>query len=423
MSKRLRNGGTGIASSPRKSHASEGAAMSLHGISVEDATPAKGKKTAVLREPQTARAILEENAQLVVQKKEARSLSRKKSWDFVNKLITDEQKVIQEEKAKDAGRRMAHRELAQYYKTRIAEKESEKATSYRSKVDAGTGTHFFPYIEGERIHEERKLQNAQMREEMRSFLSDQRDVKPPRIDRLMNGDPNYKHQYTDLPSDGGSARLPLSGRPGSNGGSDMSPGVQHPRFLTRPNPHMSRRIQDEHVRRALEDKVRVTKEELERRMKVIQDQSNQFEEGLMVNDALRYDSTNAKSVDRKGCAEYLVKQIQEKKDRDHSDIQQRRKDVCGYFGPDEKGLPSAEMQTDHCATLIEQMEVNQRRKISSAIRRRDQEQRLVDNSLALIAQDRVLERQKLAQHKEVLVTTWDSQRKIRDVLNRLEAVR
>jgi hypothetical protein len=381
--------------------------MSLHGMSVEDVKPPKQKRTEPLREPQSARALLEENAQLVLQKEEARSLSRKKSWDFLNKLMNDEQKVIQEEKAKDAGRRLANRELAQYYKAKIAEKEEQKANSYRSKVDAGIGSQFFPYIEGERIHEERKLQNAQIREEMQSFFREQRDAKPRRIDRLMSGDPNDKHQYIGVPNDRGS---------------DASPALS-PRFLTRPSPHMSRRIQDEHVRRALEDKVRATKEELEKKMKAIQDQAKQFEEGLMVNDALRYDSTNARSLDRKGHAEYLLKQIQEKKDREEDDIRLRRKDVCGYYGPDEKGLPSASMQTEHCATLIEQMELNQRRKIASGIRRREQEQRLVDKSLSLIAEDRDAERQKLAQHREVLVTTWDSQRKIRDVLNRLEAAR
>jgi hypothetical protein len=237
----------------------------------------------------------------------------------------------------------------------------------------------------------------------------------------MNGDPNYKHQY-DLPSEGGSARLPLSARTGSLGGSNVSPG-KSPRFLTRPTPHMSRRIQDEHVRGALEAKVQATKQELEKKMAGLQNEARQHEEGLMVNDALRYDSMNSKSIDKKSNADYLLKQIQEKKHREEEDLRQRRQNICGYFGPDEKGLPPASMHTEHCALLIEQMEVNQRRKISSAIRRREQEQRLVDHAHTLIAQDRELERQKLVQHRDVLVTTWDSQRKIRDVVNRLEAVR
>lgn len=264
---------------------------------------------------------------------------------------------------------------------------------------------------------------------MRGFLKDQREAKPPRVDRLMNGDPNYFNQYHGLPSSSGqqteadsqkASKSAQARSPGSGMSNGMMPNPKQPRFLTRPNEHMSRRIQDEHVRRALEDKVQRTKEELEKQTATRQKEAKLWEEGMLVNDALRYDFALSKSADRQKNSEFLKAQMQERDSKDRKEVEDWRANICGYWGPEEKELPDASQHITHCSDLIKQMEVNQHRRIDSRNRRLKQEKRLVDNSLAEICQDRDLEQQKLQLHREVLTTTWDSQRKIRQVMERIE---
>jgi hypothetical protein len=387
-------------------------------MSQEEVKPPKTKPIQV--KPQSARELQEENRVLVLKKQEERSRARKYSKDFVNKLIADDQKVIEEEKARESGRRLAQKELAGYYKSSIAQKETAKANSYRSRKEAGSGSHFFPYVEGEKIAEDRKVRNSQAREEMRGFLREQMETKPPRADRLFNGDPNYANQYVDLPSYRGREIAKVCS-PGSQAASQGTAEIKQPVFLTRSREHMSRRLQDEHVRRALEDKVERTKAELEARLQRGQAEEMQFNQGMMVNDALRNDSKQSKLMECKQHSEYLIQQIDERRRKNEKELEERRSAMAGYFGPDEKGLVSAKTHIEHCASLIRQMEVDQHRKLASGLRRREQERSLADNALVEIQKDRERERQKLADHREVLVTTWDSQRKIREVLQRIEA--
>jgi len=398
----LQSSGQAIVSTPqsaRESHRAEAAV-------VDKSLPRNQ------REPQTARALLEENKQLVVRKQEERTMARKKSRDRIEQLLQGDQKVIEADKAKHASRRLAQQELSRYYKTRIAEKELEKANEYRSKLDGGEGEdHYFPYTEGEHINKTRKAQNDLMREEMRGFLKEQRDIKGA-SSRKINGDENLDDPY--LASGMFGTPLQEALPPGSSGG------PKQPKFLTRPVEHMSRRIQDEHVRRALEDKVQRTKDELEERNRRRQKEAQTFEDGMMVNDALRYDATFAKSRERGKNADYLKAQIEERRIKDETDARARKSESAGYWGPEEKECPGMTDQLMHSTDLIRQMEVNQARRIDSRSRRLKQERRIVDNSLAEIHQDRELERQKVQVHREVLVTTWNSQKKIREVLDRIE---
>merc|ERR1719253_1511703 len=140
----------------------------------------------------------------------------------------------------------------------------------------------------------------------------------------------------------------------------------------------------------------------------------------MVNDALRYDATFAKNRERERNADYLKAQIEERRAKDESEVRARRSETAGYWGPEEEECPGMTAHLMHSTDLIRQMEVNQARKIDSRSRRLNQERRIVDNSLAEIHQDRQLERQKVQEHREVLVTTWNSQKKIREVLDRIE---
>merc|ERR1719277_275649 len=114
-------------------------------------------------------------------------------------------------------------------------------------------------------------------------------------------------------------------------------------------------------------------------------------------------------MDRRRNAEYLKEQIEERRKKEDSEIQDRRKEPAGYWGPEEKRGKEQDAVRNHCNDLITQMEVNQYRRLDSRSRRIRQERRLVDNCVAEMTQDRERERQKHQLHKEVLVTTWKSQ--------------
>jgi hypothetical protein len=405
--------------------------------------------------PQTARALLEENKQLVLEKQQRKALARKNSREFVEKLLADDRMVNEADKAKDIGRRTAQQGLAQYYKAKIAEKEAEKASSYSTKRESGVAIQFFPFVEGETIVHNRKVEAARMRDEMRGFLKQQREAQPPRLDSLMaDQDPEYHHHYPLMPVQSQTARSSSSRRPpqkmdpdlAAPGSTGFVPGTldsdevegdtqdlprsarttshlsRYPKFLTRAREHMSRRIHDAHVRKTLEDHVERTKAELEELTQRRQTEARTEEEGMMVNDALRYDSSRVNNAERKKNAEYLLLQVEERRDKKKSEVQARRAEPVGYYGPDEKTLPDANLQRLHCSDLIKQMEVNQHRRLDSRMRRLDQERVVVDNSVTEMSNDRQKEKEKLWQHKEILTTTWDSQRKIREVMSRIDAL-
>lgn len=185
---------------------------------------------------------------------------------------------------------------------------------------------------------------------------------------------------------------------------------------------MSRRIHDAHVRKALEDKVERTKCELEAQTRRRLREAQEWEDGMTVNDALRYDSTRVKGAERMKNAVYLKQQVEEHRDKLENDRQARRAEPAGYWGPEEKELRDPIVFREHCGHLINQMEVNQHRKIYSRSKRLEQEKTIIDNSVAEMSADREKERDKLAQHKEILTMTWDSQRKIRQVVKRIDAL-
>merc|ERR1719356_1530916 len=119
-------------------------------------------------------------------------------------------------------------------------------------------------------------------------------------------------------------------------------------------------------------------------------------------------------MDRRRNAEYLKEQIEEKRHKEESEKNERRKEPVGYWGPEEKSRYGEDLLKKHCNDLITQMEVNQYRRLDSRSRRIRQERRLVDNCMAEMTLDRERDRQKHLQHKEVLVTTWKSQQRIKE---------
>jgi hypothetical protein len=392
--------------------------------------------------PQTARALLEENKQLIQEKRDRKALERQNSREFTETLLAKDRLTTDNDKARDIGRRHAQRELAQYYKSQIAKKENSKSSEYSRKVDSGVAIQYFPFVEGENINASRQVQAQREKEEMRVFLKKQLQDNPPRTDSLLEDvDNNYAHKYPAMPvhGRGNQTDRPSSGpRSASCGpamgisaigeremqvmqGDEVAPHMQrYPRFLSRAREHMSRRLHDAHVRKTLEDQVRATKSELEAQAAKRSTEAQQADDGMLVNDALRYDSSQAKAVERRRNAEHLMQQIEEKQ-KIERDFKQARNEPAGYWGPEEKGVvQGSNLHKVHCSDLLKQMEVNQHRKLDSRSRRLRQERRLVDNCMAEMSQDRERDRQKAQQHKDVLVTTWKSQQKIKQALTHVE---
>lgn len=290
-------------------------------------------------------------------------------------------------------RREAQRELAQHYKERIGEKEKAKANAYSAKRDNGTQSDYFPFVEGEAIKQTRAAKSANMREEMRDFLKHQRDTRPERVDAKGNDSAAFEAGVYIAAS---------------------------PRFLNRAQAHMSRRLEDGHVRKVLEDKVLAVKLELERQAQQKETERQQWEDGLLVNDALRYDKDQAKMTERKRNAQCVLDQIDGNKKRVDRERQATHSEPAYYWGPEEKQAQQSNVHREHCAHLIRQMEVDQTRRLDSRGRRLQQERRIIENSLADMAQDRKKEKTKHMRQREVLTTTWQSQQKIKQALSHLE---
>eukprot|EP00929_Paragymnodinium_shiwhaense_P007986 TRINITY_DN111905_c0_g1_i1.p1 TRINITY_DN111905_c0_g1~~TRINITY_DN111905_c0_g1_i1.p1 ORF type:complete len:480 (+),score=152.95 TRINITY_DN111905_c0_g1_i1:53-1441(+) len=452
-SPRLQNSGKAVMAMSAPASARGGASSSVLDKSIRDMSLAEMEKALqkyskkrpdqnqLNNAPQTARALLEENKRLIEEKKARKALERKNSREFTESLLANDRSNNETDKARDIGRRQAQKELAQYYKAQIAKKQASKESEYQRKLDAGGDVAFFPFVEGENITKTRVEQCKIEAEEMRAFLARQLYDNPPRIDPLLQDvDTNYTHKYPHMPPGGGTKKRAKSSDArhvvdpqelkGSAGivpesliGDEVAPHMQrYPRFLSRAREHMSRRLHDEHVRKALEEKVLETKRRLESEATKRAVEMKQADDGTLVNDALRYDSGKAKADERLRNAEYLKKQMNEKKGKLQAEKQERER-PGGYWGPDNKPSEDVAAQNKElCGDLITQMHVNQHRRLDSRCRRLRQERRLIDNCMAEMSQDRQRDRQKHQQHREVLVQTWESQQKIRKAMEKVELI-
>jgi len=380
------------------------------------------ERVRALGAPQTARALLEENKKMIQQRQERKTLERKNSQELNNVLLEMDRMTIENDKARRVGRRRAHQELAKDYKTKIAQKELAKSNEYNEKVQSGVQIQYFPFVEGENINKSREEQRVRMGTEMRGFLQKQREENPPRMDDLLKDTTcKQSHMYSSSgaghPNVGEHLLDPIDNGNGDGVAPHMA---KYPGFLSRAREHMSRRLRDDHVKKTLELKVQSTKEELEALNRKCQEQQQQLVDGLAVNDALRYDQFQSKAAERRRNAEYLKEQMKTRKAQDDHEVRQRRSEPHGYWGPEEKELQDDGYYREHCSELINQMTVDQHRRLHSRNRRLRQERQLNDNSMSEMMKDRERLRQKSVQHREVLTTTWKSQRVIKDIKNRID---
>jgi len=399
--------------------------------------PTKGGRGSL---PMSARELLEENKQLIEEKKEQKALARKNSREMVQKLIEEDRMKSEGIKATVQSKRSMLKDLAQQYKASIAEKEQEKAALKTSKK--GQPLSYFPFVEGERIAKGRAAKSAVLREEMQGFLQKQREQKPPRNDPLIQDtrvdnvllypvQPKATVQSFQAAAltPPGSAEVQHVQHGEAMPDEEMKlvdetcPHMQrHPVFLTKARDHKSRRLYDDHVRRTLEEKVEQTKMELALQAQKRKDELATLEDSMLVADALRHDGTTAKADARRRHAVFLKEQIEEQQKRKQMEKANKKKETAGYWGPEEKPTQSNATHRSHCHDLIKQMEVDQNRKVVDRSMRLRQEKQIVNNCLVQMELDREMEKQKIAQHREVLVTTWQSQLKLREAMKNIEGI-
>jgi len=262
-----------------------------------------------------------------------------------------------------------------------------------------------------------------LKDEVRNFLATQRQSQPPRQDMLMQAvSHQYGHQYKANNAKSAPVSLETPNQEKIENGVAPHIGGKHPLFLTRNREHMSRRIKDGHVREAMKDKVELCKTQLEQLAMDRHQEARSHEEGLMINDALRYDNALIKASEREKNAEFLRGQINERKKRADMERKEQRKECAGYWGPEEKNLQAGDIHQDHCKHLIHQMEVDQQRRLDDKHRKLQQEKKIVENSMMEMAIDRHKACEKSLRHKKVLTQTWNNQTKIREAMRVVENI-
>lgn len=360
----------------------------------------------------SARELLEENKQLIEEKKEQKALARKNSREMVQKLIEEDRMKSEGLKATVQSRRSMLKDLAQQYKASIAEKEQQRAALKASK--RGPPVSYFPFVEGETIAKDTRVDNillypVQPKATPQSTMQSQTMEEPlflveaPLTPEVQHGDaiPEAEMKLVD----------------------ETCPHMQrHPVFLTKARDHKSRRLYDDHVRRTLEEKVEQTKIELAQLARKRQEEVQTLEDSMLVADALRHDGTTAKADARRRHAMFLKEQMQEQQTRREEEKANKKKETAGYWGPEDKPTQASQSHRNHCHDLIKQMEVDQNRRLVDRTMRLRQEKQIVNNCLAQMEQDREMEKQKIKQHREVLVTTWKSQLQLREVMKNIEGI-
>jgi len=371
----------------------------------------------------TARSMLEENQRLSQMKKDKKTMERSASRELIDQIFERDRQNLEHDRLKQLKRRETHQALAQKYKTSIVQKELATANEYSKKLEHGPNEEFFPFVEGETVEKHRESQNTMLKDEMRDFLKTQRASQPPRQDMLMQSvSHHHSHHYTLAKS------VPVSLEPTKAENLKVTNGVaphigaKHPLFLTQSRAHMSRRINDEHVHKAMEDKVELCKTQLEQLAADRHREARAHEEGLMINDALRYDNALIKASERAKNAEFLRGQINERKMRADMERKEQRKECAGYWGPEEKNLQAGDIHEDHCKHLIHQMEIDQHRRLDDKHRKLQQEKKIVENSMMEMAIDRSKANEKVTRQRKVLTQTWNNQTKIREAMKVVENI-
>lgn len=371
---------------------------------------------------QTARNMLEENQRLSQMKKDRKGMERQASRELIDQIFERDRQNLENDRMKQQKRRETHQSLATKYKTAILQKELTQAKEYAAKLEHGPNEEFFPFVEGETVEKHRDSQNTMLKDEMRDFLKTQRASQPPREDMLMQSvSHHHPHHYVVAKSAPVSLDTVKTESKTANG---VAPhiGAKHPLFLTQSRAHMSRRINDEHVHKAMEDKVELCKTQLEQLAADRHREARAHEEGLMINDALRYDNALIKASERAKNAEFLRGQINERKVRADMERKEQRKECAGYWGPEEKNLTAGDIHEDHCKHLIHQMEIDQHRRLDDKHRKLQQEKKIVENSMIEMAIDRKKQVEKSTRQKKVLTQTWNNQAKIREAMKVVENI-
>eukprot|EP00441_Pelagodinium_beii_P019739 CAMPEP_0197653036 /NCGR_PEP_ID=MMETSP1338-20131121/34808_1 /TAXON_ID=43686 ORGANISM="Pelagodinium beii, Strain RCC1491" /NCGR_SAMPLE_ID=MMETSP1338 /ASSEMBLY_ACC=CAM_ASM_000754 /LENGTH=452 /DNA_ID=CAMNT_0043228031 /DNA_START=79 /DNA_END=1437 /DNA_ORIENTATION=+ len=378
-------------------------------------------------QPVSARELLAENMALIQQKKESKALARKNSREFVQRLLEEDRMKIEGLKAHEQSKKSAFKELAQHYKAKIAQNEESKAAVKKAASSDTQQDYWNPFVEGEKIAKGRAVQEGRMREEMQGFLKKQRQERPPRDGIIKETKVDNVLLYPIQPKVGVPAPAPpvVPEVPDESEMKlvDENAGhmARHPVFLIKAKDHMSRRLTDDHVRKALEEKVEETKKDLIAMSQKQKGSQQTVEESLLVQDALRYDSNAAKADERRRHAQFLQKQIHERKLVKEAEKAARLGQSAGYWGPEEKPAQHEDQHRTHCSDLIKQMEVDQNRKINERDHALRLEKKMIDNCLVEMEADRAVEKEKGRQHREVLVTTWKSQQKIKEALKTIES--
>jgi hypothetical protein len=399
--------------------------------------------------PQTARAILQVNRELIEEKKQRKAIQRNNSREEFDRLLEANQRVIEDQRSQAITRRSAQREMAHYYKSKICEKEEKKANAYNEKLASASSNLYWPFREGEtvsketrndvgllaliselrraaaphrqhrwsrRIETEREAKAKVLHEEMQGFMAQQRQANPPRqeFDPLVAHNTvkaGYSLQYPVSPRDG----LPALGSPADAKTWDPAKESHisgHPRFLRKDNLNGRRKNQETLAAKTLEQRVLQTKQELEARASALRAEQQEWEEGMLVNDAIKYDRDKAKAIERRRNKDYLLSQMEEKKTVRKQEHDSEMGKYVGYWGPEEKPLQDVSVRRDHCSDLIKQMEVDQKRKTmerNTAVR---EEKKLLKNAMTELVRDRMRDRRKAQEEKSVLTSTWGNQEKI-----------
>jgi len=372
---------------------------------------------------QTARSLLEENQRLAMIKKQKLVQERTEQNELMDQILERDQQMLEQDRQKQQKRRENLTALAQKYKSAIAQKELSIAQEYTKKRESASNELFFPFVEGETVEKYRESQNTMLKDEMRSFLTTQRQSQPPRTDMLMQA-VSHQHgsQYKATNAKSEPVSLEITNQEKIENGVAPHIAGKHPLFLSRNREHMSRRINDGHVRKAMEDKVDLLKTHLEQLAMDRHREAQTHEEGLMINDALRYDNAVIKASEKAKNAEFLRGQITERRMRADMERKEQRKECHGYWGPEEKKVQAGDIRRDHCKHLIHQMEVDQYRRLDDKHRQMQQEKKIVENAMMEMAIDRHRAVEKTVRQKKILAQTWNNQTKIREAMNVVENI-
>jgi hypothetical protein len=352
------------------------------------------KERPALRQPLTARGVLEEN-RIAAETRKAESARAKadgRAWEL--KLINERIGGVDEEIDQIRSRREAASALSKEYKAELERKEAARRRGSLRAPEA----EFFPFTDGEQLDVKRQDLRRKHTEHLLDHLT---VVNPaPREDPLR---PRAVRKYGEAVTDFDPPPV-------------HSFNSNYPSFLKKSREYATKFADPEATRMAMKQRVSAAYEAMQREYAAKLADHEERGVGLQINDSLMKEEAAAAIEKRKQVDLAVRQQMEERAVRRAEEKRAARDETHGYFGPTDKTRSAqAAIAKEHANDLMRQIEVDRARAQDLRAYELAQDRMHLESYAQEITNDARHGNLRRKKNQRLLKQSWEQQVKMRQV--------